>query len=162
MATTSGSAKLTLPTDTQILFEREFDAPRHLVYKAYTTPELVKQWWSGKRGEVNVAEIDLRVGGKWRYAMTAGEGFEVAFNGEFREIVENERLVMTEAYEGAPDAGYGVNTITFEDIGDGRTLLTMLCEYDSKEVRDMVVDSGMEGGAQESLDALEQVAVSLI
>lgn len=162
MATTSGSAIVTLPTDTQILFTREFDAPPHLVYKAYTTPELVKRWWSGQKGEVTIAQIDLRVGGKWRYAMTATEGFEVAFNGEYREIVENERLVMTEAYEGAPDAGYGVNTITFEEAGGGRTLLTMLCEYDSKEIRDMVVDSGMEGGAQESLDALEQVAVSLI
>ena len=162
MATTSGSAKVTLPADEQILITREFDAPRHLVYKAYTTPELVRRWWSGQRGEVTIAEIDLRVGGKWRYVMNATGDFEVAFNGEYREIVPNERLVMTEAYEGAPpDAGYGVNTITFEDLDDGRTLMTMLCEYDSKAVRDMVVESGMEGGAQESLDALEQGAASL-
>src|SRR3954453_13838763 len=95
----SGTATVALPTDEQILIAREFDAPRHLVYRAYTTPELVKRWWSGKRGEMRIAEIDLRVGGKWRYVMIAERGFEVAFHGEFREIVPNERLVTTEVYE---------------------------------------------------------------
>ncbi len=161
MATTSGTAKVTLPADTQILITRDFDAPKHLVYKAYTTPELVKRWWSGLRGDVTSVEIDLRVGGKWRYVMVAEGGFEVAFNGEYREILPNERLAMTEAFEGAPpEAGFGVNTIDFTEV-DGRTTMTMLCEYDSKEVRDIVIDSGMEGGMQESLDALEQVAISL-
>ena len=88
----SGTATVTLPTDEQILIAREFDAPRHLVYKAWTTPELIKRWWSGKRGTVTIAEVDLRVGGSWRYVMTANDGTEVAFHGEFREIVENERL----------------------------------------------------------------------
>ena len=88
MATTSsGKATVTLPTDEQILITREFDAPRHLVYKAWTTPELVKRWWSGDRGEVTLVEIDLRVGGMWRYVMVANGGFEVAFHGEYREIV---------------------------------------------------------------------------
>ena len=72
--TTSRTAKVTLPTDEQILITREFDAPRHLVYRAWTTPELVRRWWSGKRGEVRVAEIDLRVGGRWRYVMVANGG----------------------------------------------------------------------------------------
>ncbi len=99
----SGTATVTLPTDTQILIEREFDAPKELVYEAYTKPEHVKRWWAGQRGEVTVAEIDLRVGGKYRYAMIASGGQEVAFNGEFREIVPNERIVNTEAYEGAPE-----------------------------------------------------------
>jgi uncharacterized protein YndB with AHSA1/START domain len=94
--TSSGTATVTLPTDEQILITREFDAPKHLVYKAYTTPELVKQWWSGHRGTVTSAEIDLRVGGTWRYVMIATGGFEVAFHGEYREIVENERIVTTE------------------------------------------------------------------
>ena len=93
MAATSGSAKVTLPTDEQILITREFDAPRNLVYRAYTTPELVKRWWSGERGEVTSAEIDLRVGGSWRYVMVAHGDFEVAFHGEFREIVPDERIV---------------------------------------------------------------------
>jgi uncharacterized protein YndB with AHSA1/START domain len=159
---TSGTAVVSLPTDEQILITREFDAPRHLVYKAYTTPELVKQWWSGQRGTVTSAEIDLRVGGTWRYVMTTNEGFEVAFHGEFREIVENERLVNTEVYEGVPggDDNPAVNTITFID-NDGRTTLEMLMQCPSKEVRDMIIDSGMEGGMQEGMDLLERVAISL-
>ena len=88
---------------TQILITREFDAPRHLVYKAWTTPELVKRWWHAKRGEVTIAEIDLRVGGKWRWVMQTEEGFKVGFHGEYREIVPEERIVSTEVYEGIPD-----------------------------------------------------------
>ena len=122
MATvSSGKAKVTLPADEQILITREFDAPKHLVYKAWTTPDLVRQWWSGERGE---------------------------------------RIVNTEVYEGVPGDDYGLNTISLDET-DGRTTLTMLCEYSSKEVRDMVIDSGMEGGMQESMDRLEQVARSL-
>jgi uncharacterized protein YndB with AHSA1/START domain len=97
--TDSRKATVTLPTDEQILITREFDAPRHLVYKAWTTPELVKRWWSGHRGEVTTAEIDLRVGGRWRYVMVADGGFEVGFHGEYREIVPDERIVNTEVYE---------------------------------------------------------------
>src|ERR687888_533329 len=130
----SGTAKVTLPSDEQILITRNFDAPRHLVYRAYTTPELVRRWWSGKRGEVTTCEIDLRVGGKWRYVMVANEGFEVAFHGEYREIVPNERIVSTEVYEGMPDA-YAVTTVTFEET-DGRTLVTILVRHDSREHRD--------------------------
>src|SRR5688572_25278755 len=136
--TSSGTATVTLPTDEQILITREFDAPRHLVYQAWTTPELVKRWWSGRRGEVTSVEIDLRVGGTWRYVMVANEGFEVAFHGEFREIVPNERIVTTEVYEGAPDAeGDVVCTYTFTEQ-DGRTTLTLLGDHPSKEIRDMV------------------------
>ena len=115
----SGTAVVTLPTETQILITREFDAPRHLVYRAYTTPELIKRWWSGNRGKVTSAEVDLRVGGAWRYVMTANEGFEVAFHGEFREIVPNQRIVSTEVYEGMPD-GEALDTTTFDEVG-GRT-----------------------------------------
>jgi uncharacterized protein YndB with AHSA1/START domain len=161
--TSSGTAVVTLPTDEQILITREFDAPKHLVYKAWTTPELVERWWSGKRGKVTSAEIDLRVGGRWRYVMEAQGEFEVAFHGEYREIVPNERIVTTEVYEGAPDAsdeGAPLNVITFSEE-DGRTTLTLLVEAGSKEVRDMIIESGMEGGMQESLDLLEQVAISL-
>ena len=159
MATTTRSAKVTLPTDTQILITREFDAPKHLVWKAYTTPELVARWWAGERGKVTSAEIDLRVGGSWRSVMTANEGFEVAFHGEYQEVSAPDRLVNTEIYEGAPDS-VGVVTTTFVEV-DGRTTMTQLCEYGDKTVRDSVIDSGMEGGMQEALDRLEQVAVSL-
>ena len=160
--TSSGTAVVTLPTDTQILITREFDAPRHLVYKAWTTPELVKRWWSGKRGEVTIAEIDLRVGGVWRYVMIANGGFEVAFHGEYREIVPNERIVSTEVYEGIPDAEAeaALNTLTLTEV-DGRTTLTILVQHTSKEHRDAHIDSGMEAGMQDAMDLLEQVAVSL-
>ena len=145
----------------QILITREFAAPRHLVYKAWTTPELVKRWWSGHRGEVTSAEIDLRVGGMWRYVMVAEGGFEVAFHGEYREIVPNERIVSTEVFEGMPDAeAVDLTTDTFTEV-DGRTTLTILVQHTSKEDRDAHINSGMEGGMQESMDLLEQVAVSL-
>jgi uncharacterized protein YndB with AHSA1/START domain len=157
--TSSGTATVTLPTDEQILITREFDAPKELVYKAFTTPELVKRWWSANRGEVTIAEIDLRVGGTWRYAMVADGGFEVAFHGEYREIVPNERIVSTEVFEGVPDAE-AVNTATFTEV-DGRTTLEILVQHASKEHRDAHIESGMEAGLQDALDLLEQVAVSL-
>jgi uncharacterized protein YndB with AHSA1/START domain len=156
--THSAKAIVTLPSDEEILITREFDAPRHLVYRAWTTPELVKRWWSGERGEVTLAEIDLRVGGTWRYVMS-GDGFEVGFHGEYREIVPNERIVSTEVFEGMPDAA-SVNTLTLSETG-GRTRLTILVQHSSKEHRDGHVNSGMEGGLQESLNALEQVVRSL-
>ena len=163
--TASRTAKLTLPTDEQILITREFDAPRHLVFAAWTTPELVKRWWHAKRGEVTVVEIDLRVGGKWRQAMVTPDGFEVAFHGEYREIVPNERLVSTEIYEGVPDGvseadAMTVNTATFVE-SNGRTLVTLLIQAANKTSRDAIVDSGMEAGLQDALDLLEQVALSL-
>jgi uncharacterized protein YndB with AHSA1/START domain len=159
MAVSSGTATVTLPTDEQILITREFDAPKHLVYEAFTTPELVKRWWSAKRGEVTTAEIDLRVGGRWRYVMVTDDGFEVAFHGEYREIVPNERIVSTEVYEGMPDAEV-VNTATLTEV-DGRTTLTILVQHQSKEHRDAHIESGMEAGMQDAFDLLEQVAVSL-
>jgi uncharacterized protein YndB with AHSA1/START domain len=155
----SGSARVTLPADDQILITREFDAPRHLVYKAYTTPELVSRWWTGERGEMKSCEIDLRVGGMWRYVMIANGGFEVAFHGEFREIVPNEKIVTTEIFEGMPDAA-ALEHLTFTEE-DGRTTLTMLVQHDSKEHRDAHVNSGMEAGLQEAMDKLEQVARTL-
>jgi uncharacterized protein YndB with AHSA1/START domain len=159
--TTNGTAKVTLPSDTQILITREFDAPRHLVFKAWTTPELVKRWWHANRGEVTLCEIDLRVGGKWRYVMAAAEG-EVGFHGEYREIVTDERLVSTEVYEGIPDAERhaALDTLTLTEAS-GRTLLTILVEHPTKEGRDAHINSGMEDGMQDALDLLEQVAVSL-
>ncbi len=156
----SGSAVVTLPTDTQILIEREFDAPRNLVWKAWTTPELVMRWWAGQRGEMKIADIDLRVGGKWRYVMEAQGGFEVAFNGEYREIVPEERIVNTEAFEGAPGSPPALVTNTFTEEG-GRTRLVLLTEVESREIRDAIIDSGMEGGMQEHMDLLEEVARSL-
>src|SRR5437588_8391588 len=145
--TSSKRARVSLPTDEQILIEREFDAPRRLVYQAYTTPELVKRWWHANRGEVTLVEIDLRVGGRWRYVMTACGGPEVGFHGEYREIVPNERIVSTEFYEGVPE---GVseedattrNTATFIET-DGRTKLTLLIQAKNRMNRDAIHASGM-------------------
>jgi len=161
----SGTATLTLPTDEQILIIREFDAPKHLVYKAWTTPELVKRWWHANRGEVTVVEIDLRVGGRWRSVMVADDGFEVGFHGEYREIVPNERIVSTEIYEGLPEGvseeeGATVNSVTFTEV-DGRTTLTLLVQATSKVSRDAIIESGMEAGMQDAMNLLEQVAISL-
>ena len=162
--TSSGTATVTLPADEQILITRDFDAPKHLVYKAWTTPELVRRWWNAKRGEVTTCEIDLRVGGRWRYVMVTEDGVEVGFHGEYRELVPNERIVSTEVYEGAPQ-GEGpeegtLNTVTFDEV-DGRTRLTILVQATSKQIRDAIIDSGMEDGLQDALALLEEVAVSL-
>ena len=165
MAVSSQTATVTLPTDEQILITREFDAPRHLVYKAWTTPELVKRWWNAKRGEVTVAEIDLRVGGTWRFVMVTPDGLEVGFHGEYSEIAPNERIVSTEVFEGLPEGvteeqAATLNTATFTE-NDGRTTLTILVQAASKESRDAIIQSGMEAGLQDALDLLEEVASSL-
>ncbi len=161
----STRAKVTLPTDEQILIEREFDAPRHLVYEAFTTPELVKRWWHAKRGEVTLVEIDLRVGGRWRYVMVTPDGTEVGFHGEYQEVVPDERLISTEVYEGLPEGvsekdAATLNTTTFGEA-DGRTTLTILVQAKSRTARDAIIESGMEDGLQDALDLLEQTARSI-
>jgi uncharacterized protein YndB with AHSA1/START domain len=161
----SGTAVVTLPADTQIVITREFDAPKHLVYRAYTEPALIERWWSGDRGTVTSVEADVRVGGTWRYVMKANEGMEVAFHGEYREVVPDERLVATEVYEIGPgaendEAQATVNTTTFTE-SEGRTTMTLVTECPSQEIRDIIIASGMEGGMQEGFDKLEQVAISL-
>jgi uncharacterized protein YndB with AHSA1/START domain len=159
---TSGTAKVSTPADNAILITREFNAPKQLVWQAYTTPELIKRWWAGERGTVTSADVDLRVGGSWRYVMTANPGFEVAFHGEYREIDPAERLVNTEIFEGLPDPDDHVGLVTFTlTEKDGRTSMEMLCEYRDQSDRDAVLQSGMEAGMQEGMDALEQIAISL-
>ena len=163
MAVTTSKATVTLPAEDQILIEREFDAPRDLVFKAFTTPELVRRWWHANRGEMQICEIDLRVGGRWRYVMTAKGDMEVGFHGEFREIIPNERVVSTEVYEGLPEGvpdDPAVNTATFTQT-DGRTTLTILVQAPSPEARDAIIESGMEDGLQDALALLEEVAASL-
>lgn len=165
--TSSRSAVVTLPTDTQIKVVREFAAPKHLVFRAYTEPALISRWWTSKRGTMRVCEMDLRVGGKWRFVMDAEGGFEVAFHGFCKQIVPDERLVSTETFEGAfpadhvyTDDDYAVNDLTLTE-SDGRTTLTLITTCPSKEVRDAMIESGMEDGMQDGYDLLEQVAVSL-
>ena len=157
--TSKRSAVVTLPTDRQIRITREFDAPRHLLYKAWTTPELIKRWWSAKRGRVTVADVDLRVGGGWRYVMVTDRGFEVAFHGEYREIVPPERVVQTFEFEGMP-GHVALETSTFEDLGD-KTKLTITELLDTKEERDGMLGSGMEEGLTETHDRLEALLAEL-
>jgi uncharacterized protein YndB with AHSA1/START domain len=160
MATaTSGTAKVTLPADDQILIERDFAAPAHLVWRAVTEPDLVRRWWHANRGVVLSCEIDLRVGGKWRYVAKPHEGEEFEFYGEFLEIVPNEKIVQTEVFGPFPDAGT-TNTMTLTESG-GVTTLRTLVQAASPEARDMQIGSGMEAGMQDAFDLLEQVAMSL-
>ena len=155
---TSGTAKVTLPADDQILIEREFVAPARLVWRAVTEPDLVRRWWHAGRGEMTACEIDLRVGGRWRYVMDAG-GFEVGFHGEYREIVPGERLVQTEVYEGMPDAE-ALDILTFEER-DGGTFVTMVVRHELPEHRDAHIASGMEDGMQDAFELMEETARSL-
>ena len=109
-----GSAVFTLPSDDEILITRVFDAPAELLFDAWTTPDIVKRWWGGDRGEVTEAQVDLRIGGSWRWVMIANGGFEVAFSGTFLEIDRPHRLVKTEVFELVPDAE-SVSTTTFDE-----------------------------------------------
>jgi uncharacterized protein YndB with AHSA1/START domain len=163
--TSSRKAKVTLPADDQILITREFDAPRHLVYRALTTPELVQRWFHANRGVVTSAEIDLRVGGKWRYVSEACSMGEFGFRGEYLELVPYERIVWTEFFEGVPEGvaeedSTTVNTATLTEE-NGRTMLTVLIQAPNKIARDAIIESGMEAGMQDAYDLLEEVARSL-
>jgi uncharacterized protein YndB with AHSA1/START domain len=159
----SGTASVTLPTDTEILITREFDAPVHLVYEAWTTPELVKRWWAGNHGNVTTVEMDLRVGGRWRFVIRGNEGFEVAFHGVYREVVPNERIANTEVFEGMPlddEDQAPLNIVTFTAAGD-RTILTLRTQCHTRELRDMIIESGMESGMQAQMDMIERIAIEL-
>jgi uncharacterized protein YndB with AHSA1/START domain len=153
-----GSAVITLPSDTEHLVTRVFDAPADLVFKAFTTPELVKRWWGFETSEWLVCEIDLREGGQWRYVIRERD-LEVGFHGEFREIAGPHRLVYTEWFEGEPDPGpdaYPLITMTLDEA-DGTTTMAQRVQHSSQEERDMVLASGMESGMQVSYDRLEDL-----
>lgn len=159
MSSRNDTLSVTTPSDTTILITRVFDAPRHLVWRAWTEPELIKQWWTADRGTATSIEVDLRVGGRWRYAMRANAGFEVAFSGEYRELVPDERIVTTEVYEEVPEHPALTTTILAEQ--DGQTVLTIFVEHDSKTSRDMHLQSGMEDGLRDALVLAERVLASL-
>jgi uncharacterized protein YndB with AHSA1/START domain len=155
----SGTAKVTLPADKQILIERAFSAPAATVWRAVTEPDLVRRWWHAGRGEMTVCEIDLRVGGSWRYAMRPCDGEEFAFYGEFLEIVPNEKIVQTEIFAPFPDHP-ATSTLTLTER-DGVTQLRTLVEHTTTYARDMHIKSGMEAGMQDAFDLLEQVAITM-
>ncbi|HEU0051857.1 MAG TPA: SRPBCC family protein [Longimicrobium sp.] len=152
-----GSAVVTLPSETEILVTRVFDAPAELVFRAWTTPALVKRWWGFETSEWVVCEVDLRVGGRWRWVIREKE-FEVGFHGEYREIGRPHRLVWTEVYEGFPggDENGALNTMTLEEAG-GVTTMRVLTRHVLPEHRDAHLASGMESGMQVSFDRMEDL-----
>ena len=156
----SATFKVTTPSDREIVMTRLFDAPRHLVFEAMTKPEHVKRWWGilAANHSVPVCEIDLRPGGKGRFVGRGPKG-DVGFHGEYREIAPPDRLVFTEIFDPFPDAGSLVSAVFTEEAG--KTRITVTCTYPSLDVRDMVVNSGMERGAAISYDRLEEVAREL-
>jgi len=156
-AVNADSFRISTPSEHEIRMTRLFAAPRALVFEAMSKPEHIRRWW-GNLGEgysVPTCEVDLRVGGKWRFVNRTPTGELVTFYGEFREIDPPRRVVHTEFYEPFPDAESVVTSTLTEE--NGKTRLTVTVRYPSPEVRDMVLGSGMEHGAAASYDALEEV-----
>ena len=152
----SGSSALTVttPSDREIVMTRVFDAPRDLVFEAHTSCEHMSNWWGPRKYEVASCEIDFRPGGAWRIVHRGPEGEEHGFRGEFREIVRPERIVWTFEYEGMP-GHVSVDTLTLEEH-DGKTTLTATSVFDTVEDRDGMLESGMESGAAETMDRLDE------
>src|SRR5262245_21642108 len=160
-APNSHTFKTTMPSDREIVLTRLFDAPRRLVFDAMTRPEHVRRWWGilDEEHSVSVCEIDLRPGGRWRFVGRGPKGDFPAFYGVYREISPPDRLVYTEIFEPFPDAESLVTAVLTEE--GGNTRLTVTCLYPSREVRDIVIDSGMERGAGISYDRLEDLVAEL-
>ena len=151
------SLTITTPSDRELTISRTFNAPRALVYEAYTRPELVKRWLGVRNGwTLPVCEIDLRVGGAFRYVWRSATGQDMGMSGVFLEIVPGERVVATETFDDAWYEGDAVGTVTFTEE-NGRTTLTMTMRYASKDVRDAVLRSPMDKGLGESFDMLDDV-----
>jgi len=156
----SGTFRVTAPSDREIVLTRLFDAPRHLVFEAMTRPEHIRRWW-GRLDDgysVPVCEVDLQPGGRWRFVNRHPKG-ECAFHGVYREIAPPDRLVFTETMEPHPEPGSVVTAVFAEE--NGKTRITVTAEYPSREIRDIVLESGMERGAAISYDHLEEVAREL-
>jgi uncharacterized protein YndB with AHSA1/START domain len=155
--TKAGALMVTTPSDREILMTRLFDAPRRLVFDAFTKPDLVRRWLLGPDGwTMPVCEIDLKVGGRYRYVWrNETSGKEMATGGVFRDIVPPERLVNTEKFEDAWYPGEAIVTTTFEEQG-GRTTVRQSMLLDSREIRDGILKSGMESGVERSYERLEE------
>jgi uncharacterized protein YndB with AHSA1/START domain len=150
----TGTLMVTTPSPREVVLTRVFDAPRHLVYEAMTRPELLKRWFGPHGWSLVVCEVDLRVGGAWRFVLEGPDGRSMGMGGEYREIVPGERTVHTESFDDYP--GDSVVTVVLTEH-DGRTTLTGTMLYESQEVRDAVVESGMEHGAAETYDRLAEL-----
>ena len=154
--------KLTTPTEREIALTRVFDAPRRLVFDALTRPELVKRWLLGPPGwSMPVCEIDLRVGGAYRYVWRAADGTEMGMRGEYREIAPPERLVATESFDQPWYPGEALTTAVLVEL-DGRTTLTTTVLYESREARDIVLESNMEKGLAAGYDRLDELLATAV
>jgi uncharacterized protein YndB with AHSA1/START domain len=149
----SGTLQLTTPSDTEVVLTRVFDAPRHLVFEAYTKPELLKRWLLGPPGwEMIVCEVYSKPGQPFHYVWRHSDGRQMGIGGVCREFTPPRRMVHTESMDGMP--GAAVVTTVFDERG-GKTTLTTTIAYESREVRDMVLRTGMERGIAASYDRLE-------
>jgi uncharacterized protein YndB with AHSA1/START domain len=156
----TGTLKLTTRGDREIVMTRVFDAPRTLVFDAFTKPELVKQWLLGPPGwSMPVCEIDLRVGGAYRFVWHGPDGTKMGMGGVYREIAAPERLVATERFDEAWYPGEAVGTLVLSEQG-GKTTITQTLLYQSREARDVVLKSGMEQGVAASYDRLAELLTS--
>ena len=160
-AANSETFEVTTPGEREIRMTRLFDAPRHLVFEAMSRPEHIRRWWGnlGDGYSVPVCEVDLRVGGKWRFVNRHPKG-DAEFYGVYREIHAPGRIVFTEIYAPFPDAESVVTATLTEE--HGKTRLNATSKYPSKQVRDMVLSTGMEKGAATSYDHLDEVAMELL
>jgi uncharacterized protein YndB with AHSA1/START domain len=153
----AGTLQVTTPTDREIVMTRVFDAPRHLVWEAFTRPELLKRWFGPRGWSMTVCEVDLKVGGGFRFVLRSPEGKEMGMRGVYREIVPPERSVHMESFDDYP----GESQVTGMFVEqEGKTTLTATVLYPSQQVRDIVLKSGMEHGAAESYDRLAELLAS--
>jgi uncharacterized protein YndB with AHSA1/START domain len=150
----TGTLQVTIPTDREVVLTRVFDAPRHLVFDAFSKPELLKRWFGPRGWSLVVCDVDLRVGGGFRFVLRGPDGREMGMRGVYCEIVPPERSVHMESFDDFP--GESQVTAVFAER-DGKTTLTATVLYPSKEVRDAVIQSGMEHGAAESYDKLAEL-----
>ena len=152
----TGSLKVVTQGDREVLMTRVFDAPRKLVFDALTKPELLKRWFGPHGWTLTECEVDLRVGGAWRFFSHGPDGRSMGMRGVYREIVPSERLQYTEAFDDFAQHGEAIVTTTLEER-DGKTTLTNLILSPSRDVRDAVIRSGMEHGAAETYDRLARL-----
>jgi uncharacterized protein YndB with AHSA1/START domain len=156
----SPAALLTILSDREVVLTRVFDAPRELVFRAHTDPDLIPQWWGLRSNTTVVEQMDVRSGGIWRFVQRDAQGNEFAFHGEYREVLPPERLINTFEFEGLP--GHIIlDTSVFEELPDGRTQLTATSLFATIVDRDGMINSGMESGSNESWDRLAELLATL-
>lgn len=153
------SYQVALPTDREIVMTRMFNAPRELVFRAHVEPALVEQWWGLRSYTTHVEQLDARVGGKWRFVQRRADGSQEGFGGEFKEFMPPERFAWTFEWDGMP-GHIGLEAYSFEER-DGMTILTARSVFNTQEERDAVAASGMESGANESADRLDELLAKL-